>query len=390
MSKLSFIINELKSNTLFQLIVVLMIISVYFMFSSTVILSLDTFGNPYRFGLMHFVWISIGFVFLLFFYRLNIKNLKKFSFILYLVSFVFLSILIISKLFSCESALSFAPCNKGAIRWFVLNPKPLPEIPFVGQITFQPSELAKLALVVFLSYVFSSTKLTSDQKIVRSLLFSVPIILLVFFQPNKSTSVILSIIFLSIFIVNGERIGKLIYFLVPFLALFIFFMVYNDYSYSRLSTFLQTNTSEKENYHQNQALISIGSGGLTGVGIGKSRQKFSFLPEISSDSIFAIISEEVGFIGSSLIIFIFFLVIYQGFKISINQREKFEQNLGVGITSWLGIQAIINFFSMTGLIPLTGIPLPIISYGGSSTIFVMIALGILLNLSRNYYVQKKN
>ncbi|NBO17291.1 MAG: hypothetical protein EBV07_00135, partial [Proteobacteria bacterium] len=328
------------------------------------------------------------FCFLNFFYKVELNFLKRYSFILYLVSFIFLFLLFLSKLYPCESSLPFAPCNKGAIRWFVLNPKPLPEIPFIGQITFQPSELAKLSLVIFVSYIFSSSKFNIDEKIFRSALFSLPIILLVFFQPNKSTSLILFFIFFSIFFANGEKFKKLLYFIIPFLLLFVFFMISNSYSYSRLSTFLNTNENESENYHQNQALISVGSGGFSGVGVGKSRQKFSFLPEIPSDSIFALISEEVGFIGSSLIIVIYFSIIYQGFKISIHQRDRFLQFLGIGISSWIGIQTLINFLSMVGLIPLTGVPLPILSYGGSSTIFVMIGLGILLNLSKNVYEKK--
>jgi cell division protein FtsW len=380
--------KEIQSNLLFKLVFVLIFISIYFMFSSTVILSLDTYGNPYRFGLMHFIWLLIGFIFLNYFYKIDLHLLKKYSFVLYFLSFVLLFLLALSKFFSCENALSFAPCNKGAIRWFVLNPKPLPEIPFIGQITFQPSELAKLALVIFLSFIFSSSKFNIDEKILRASLFSLPIILLVFFQPNKSTSLILFFIFAAIFYANGEKFKKLIYLIIPFLILFVFFMISNNYSYSRFSTFMKTNENESENYHQNQALISIGSGGLTGVGIGKSRQKFSFLPEISADSIFALMSEEVGFIGSFLIVIIYFSIIYQGFKISIYQKDRFNQFLGIGITTWIGIQAIINFFSMVGLIPLTGIPLPILSYGGSSTIFVMIGLGILLNLSRNVYEKK--
>jgi len=388
MSKIFASAKEIQTNLLFKLVIVLIFISIYFMFSSTVILSIDTYGNPYRFGLMHFIWIVIGFIFLNIFYKLDLQILKKYSFILYFLSFIFLSLLALSKFFSCEDALSFAPCNKGAIRWFVLNPKPLPEIPFVGQITFQPSELAKLSIVIFLAFIFSSTRFTIDEKIIRASLFTLPIILLVFFQPNKSTSLILFVIFAGIFYANGEKFKKFIYLLIPFFILFIFFMINNSYSYSRLLTFMNTNENESENYHQKQALISVGSGGLAGVGVGKSRQKFSFLPEIPADSIFALISEEVGFIGSTVIVLIFFSIIYQGIKISIYQKDRFNLLLGIGITTWLGIQTVINFFSMVGLIPLTGIPLPILSYGGSSTIFVMIALGILLNLSKNVYAKK--
>jgi cell division protein FtsW len=199
---------------------------------------------------------------------------------------------------------------------------------------------------------------------------------------------ILFFIFCSIYYVNGEDLKKIYILVAGFIAMFIFFVIFNSYSFSRLSTYLDSNVNESENYHQKQVMISLGSGGVTGLGLGKSRQKFSFLPEINSDSIFALVGEETGFIGTTILSFVFFSIVFQGFKIALNQKEKYNKFLAVGISSWLGIQTLINLFSMTDLIPLTGIPLPIVSYGGSSTIFVMIALGILLNLSKSVYEKK--
>lgn len=388
MPKIFISLKEIKSNILLKLVLGMIIFSVYFMFNSTVILSIDIYGNPYRYGIMHLVWIAVGFLFMNFFYHLEISKLKKFTFIIYFISAVFLFLLSLAKFFPCDNSLSFAPCTKGAVRWFVLNPKPLPDIPFIGTITFQPSELAKLSFVLLLAYLFSSIKYDINEKFKKAAIFCLPIILFVFFQPNKSTAMILFFIFCSIYYANGENLKKIYFLIAGFVAMFIFFVIFNSYSFSRLSTYLDSNVNESENYHQKQVMISLGSGGVTGLGLGKSRQKFSFLPEINSDSIFAIVGEETGFIGSTILSFVFFSIVFQGFKIALHQKEKYNKFLAVGISSWLGIQTLINLFSMADLIPLTGIPLPIISYGGSSTIFVMIALGILLNLSKSVYEKR--
>jgi len=135
-------------------------------------------------------------------------------------------------------------------------------------------------------------------------------------------------------------------------------------------------------------LISLGSGGTFGVGLGMSRQKFSFLPEIFSDSIFAVIGEETGFFGGILVSSLIFYLVYLGYSVASKQSEMYYRLLAVGISTWIGVQAVINLFAMVELIPLTGVPLPLISYGGSSTIFLMIALGILSNISKNVYERK--
>ena len=135
-------------------------------------------------------------------------------------------------------------------------------------------------------------------------------------------------------------------------------------------------------YHISQVLIALGSGGLLGLGLGHSRQKFEYIPQVSTDSIFGIVGEELGFLGSSLLIILFATVIIRGFKIAQNCQDNFGQILALGLTSWLGIQVVINISSMIALLPLTGVPLPFISYGGSALVANLTAVGILLNISK--------
>lgn len=132
-----------------------------------------------------------------------------------------------------------------------------------------------------------------------------------------------------------------------------------------------------------QILIALGSGGILGVGIGNSLQKYAYLPENVTDSIFAIIAEETGFVGSVTIVFLFAVVVWRGFVIATSAKDPFAKLLASGITSFLGLQIVMNLFSMTALMPLTGVPLPFISYGGSALIIDLTAVGILLNISKS-------
>ena len=135
-------------------------------------------------------------------------------------------------------------------------------------------------------------------------------------------------------------------------------------------------------YHIRQALIALGSGGLFGLGLGGSRQKYSYLPEATTDSIFAIIGEELGFIGSLVLISAFIFIFIRGFKIALAVKEPFGRLLAAGIISWFSVQTLVNLGAMVSLIPLTGVPLPFISYGGSALVSEMIGLGILLNIRK--------
>ena len=143
-------------------------------------------------------------------------------------------------------------------------------------------------------------------------------------------------------------------------------------------------------YHIRQALITIGSGGLWGLGLGQSRQKYQFLPQVTTDSIFAVIAEELGFFLSALVIVWLFLIIYRGLRISHLAADGFSRLLAAGISGWLGVQAVVNLSSMLALLPLTGVPLPFVSYGGSSLIISLIGTGLLLNISRFRLNPKKN
>ncbi|MFQ6049469.1 MAG: FtsW/RodA/SpoVE family cell cycle protein, partial [Candidatus Paceibacterales bacterium] len=156
------------------------------------------------------------------------------------------------------------------------------------------------------------------------------------------------------------------------------------YRFARVSVFLNPETDPMGiGYHLKQALIAVGSGGVSGSGLGLSEQKFGFLPQSISDSIFAIFAEETGFIGSSILVLLFLIFFWRGFKIGKQRKDKFSQLAAFGITFWITLQAFVNISSMIGIFPLTGIPLSFISYGGSALISELVGVGILLNISKN-------
>jgi len=160
-------------------------------------------------------------------------------------------------------------------------------------------------------------------------------------------------------------------------------IVLAPYRINRLLTFLEAGLDPMGiSYQVNQALITVGSGGIFGQGLGMGIQKFGFLPQPTSDSIFAVLAEEMGFLGGLVLVFLFLIFAWQGFRISRRASSKFSQLLAVGITSWIVIQAFVNMGASIGLLPFTGIPLPFISYGGSHLITELIGVGILLNISK--------
>ncbi|MFZ5844868.1 MAG: FtsW/RodA/SpoVE family cell cycle protein, partial [Patescibacteria group bacterium] len=207
---------------------------------------------------------------------------------------------------------------------------------------------------------------------------------LVIAEPDLGTAVVIIATAVVLYFLSGAPIPHLLV-LVPLLVGGVVILaVISPYRLSRLVTFLNPESDPLgSSYQIRQALLGLGSGGFWGVGIGKSRQKFEYLPEANTDSIFAIIGEEVGFLGATLLILLFWLLVWRGFRIGRMAPDQFGRLLALGISSWIGIQTAINLAANVALVPLTGIPLPLISYGGSSLIVVLAALGIVANISRH-------
>ncbi len=266
--------------------------------------------------------------------------------------------------------------GNGASRWISLGPIP----------PFQPSEVMKLALVIYFAAWFSgkdpSRKTDFFEGVVPFLLTLGIVAFLVMSQPDTGTLGILFIIAMSMFFAAGARLSHIGFLIGSGLAGLAIAILTAPYRMNRLLVFLHPDHDPGGVGHQiRQAFIALGSGGLFGVGLGYSRQKFLYLPESTTDSIFAILGEEFGLAGCVVVIALFFLFAYRGFRIARKASDEFGRLLAIGIVSWIVFQAFMNIFAISGLMPLTGIPLPFISYGGTSLAAILGAIGILLNIS---------
>ena len=354
-------------------------------YDATAVFSQSTFGEAFRLVILQIGWVLVGSVAFLFFYKYDYRKISKISYPLFGFTLLLLIILAIFGMLPCRESTAFAPCVNGANRWFYLNPKPLPEIPYIGVLSFQPSELAKLALILYLAVLFDKKKAGKFDQLFSFLVVSGLVSFLIFLQPNLSNAFLIFAIGLGMYIASDAVLWPVIVTTPVFGVLGFFFIFTSDYRKERFLTLINTRSSGdlSVGYHIKQILIALGSGGLFGVGFGQSRQKFQYLPEVASDSIFAIIGEELGYIGTMFVVLLFGALIYKGFKIASDAPNLIGRLLAVGITVWIGLQFFINVAAMTRLIPLTGIPIPLISYGGSSMVFSLAGLGVLGSVGRS-------
>jgi len=254
----------------------------------------------------------------------------------------------------------------------------------IGAFRFQPAELAKLAFVLYLAAFMSQKK-----NFWPFLILLTTLIGLIILEPDLGTAVIITATGLVVYFASGAPLVWLAGLgILGFLGgLGLIFS--SSYRKERVLTFFNpTHDPLGASYHIRQILLALGSGGLLGLGLGQSRQKYEYLPAVATDSIFAIIAEELGFVGAVILILAFLLLIWRGFKIAKEAPDKFGALLATGIIAWIGFQTLINLSAIVALVPLTGVPLPFISYGGSSLILIMTASGILVNISKQKRVEK--
>ncbi len=270
---------------------------------------------------------------------------------------------------------SFGLTAKGASRWVD-----------VGGFSLQPAELLKLTFFIYLAAWLSKSGERGKRFLTGFLPFMIlvgAIIMLIVFQPSTTTAAIIFAAALATFFTAGGRLSFLVAaVLIAGLGLSIL-VYFTPYRMERITTFLNRDTNElKEGYHLNQSLIAIGSGGWFGVGFGQSTTKLKYLPEPVGDSIFAVIAEELGFVGASLLVLAFLFLVLRGLSIARAAPDNFGRLLVTGFITLIGIQAFINIAAVSGLIPFTGVPLPFISFGGTALAVFLTMSGIIVNVSR--------
>ncbi len=356
--------------TIFSVIILL---GLFVLASVSALKSQELFGHPYYF---FFQQILLGFIpgilLVILLFNTPISFLKKWSPVIMLLTLVLTLMVFVPQM---------GTFMRGSRRW----------IDF-GFISFQPSELLKLSFILYLaSWLATKQKKKKKKKKEEVLLKTfLPFIIIsgligiiFYFQPDISTLGVVMMVALFMYFTADTPIWHTLSLISIGSGLLIFLIKYSDYRLARVQGMLNPNIDPLgATYQISQALIAVGSGGILGAGFGTSYQKFGFLPFPMTDSIFAIFAEESGFIGSFILVILFLLLFWRGILIAKRSNDNFVKLVAVGITSWFFVQAFINIGAMTGLMPLTGIPLPLISYGKSHLITEMAGVGILLNISR--------
>ena len=359
-------IKEQKEDRfLFITIVGLISFGLFMLFSASWVKSLEfTGGESSSFYLASQMMklIPAFFIFVLL-TKINYRKLQFLSPYLLFISFL---LLISTRLQGCDG---------DSCRWLSIGP-----------ISFQTSDIARFSIIIFLaSYIDNNYK--HMQEFVKGLLIPLlaifPIAFMIFIQPDNSTTIILLMITYILLFVGGASFIQLATIGVLSAGTFgVFLLNEKNYALGRILSFIDPSSSASIGYQSNQALIGLKQGGWTGMGIGESIQKYSYLPETHTDFIFAIIGEEMGFITGSILMLVYYIIFYRAVQISKKSNDIFGIILSIGFGLSITIYAFINIGVVIGIIPVTGVPLPFISYGGSSLIINLMMIAILLNISK--------
>lgn len=296
-------------------------------------------------------------------YKIPLSFVKKYSLHFFALTYIAMWLVFVPGLSRTEY---------GATRWLS-----------VGGLGFQPSEALKLATILYVSTLMAVPKINNKKRLYNVITVLALIGLVLLCQSTLSTLIIItSLVFIIFFISGTPKKYSFAMWSVSAISFFCF-MVFKSYRSDRWQTFLNPDSDPLgKGYHIKQALISIGSGSVVGSGLGLSEQKFGFVPESISDSIFTIYAAETGFIGSAVLVGLFMGFALMSYKIAKNTSDLFSRYVAIGIGSWISIQALVNIGAMTNLLPLSGTPLPFLTYGSSHIIFEFIACGLLLNISK--------
>lgn len=344
-------------------VILLVFFGLFMIYDASSYIAFRDFGDKYHYFKEQIVWIILGFLSLIFFSVFNYQKLRSIALPILITSIILLILVFVPGL--GINAL-------GATRW----------ISFAG-FSLQPTEFAKLGLAIYFAAWFSNKE---KGRFFAFLLLLAAVLFLIMLQPDMGTAVIILTQALVIYFLSGASIIHFFALIPVALVSGILLILIEPYRFQRLKSFLDSAGSpERTSYHVKQILIALGTGGLMGVGLGNSLQKYAYLPENATDSIFAIIAEEFGFLGSIIVVCFYIIIVWRGFLIASQAKDVFGKLLAGGITSFFAIQTLINLGAQTALLPLTGVPLPLISYGGSSLIVILSAMGILLNVAKHTY-----
>lgn len=370
--------KDTKNNLDFGMLITIIILlcaGIVMVASASSYYALSNYNNSNYFLVRQLFFGIIGFIFMIIISNIDYKRYKKWGYLFYIICLVLL-VLVLTPL---------GQTRNGAKRWLGF-----------GALVFQPSEIMKIGLVIGMSTYLSLNykKLTSFKGYIIPILMLLLVVIVMFMQKHLSGTIVMFVAACSIIFVSGIKV-KARYIIAgiiaaaAMLAVFIF-MPSGDstepsgsFRLDRIVSFLNPEEDIKGgNWQAAQSLYAIGSGGIFGRGLGQSRQKYLWLPEAQNDFIFSVLGEELGLVGTVTVLALFSFFIYRGYRIAITARDMYGSLLATGITSAFALQILVNIAVVTCTVPVTGMPLPFFSYGGTALFINLCAMGILLNISR--------
>ncbi len=366
-------INGKMDLTFLILLLIILTVGLVMLFSASYIFANTYYGNSYHFITKQAGFAVFGVFVMLVMSKIDYHHLRKFSIPFYLLMVAFLVVMLI-----------LPPMVQGTSvkRWFSLGP-----------INFQPSELAKFAVILLLAHLISG-----NQKLMKTFKFGVlflgllvaVVCALVVLEPHLSATILIFLIGAVMMVVGGIKLRYVFVGLgAAATGIIVVLSGVISYAQDRITYWLNPWAAPVgEGYQTIQSLLSIGSGGWLGRGLGQSRQKYLWVPEPHNDFIFAIVCEELGFIGAMIIIILFCLLMWRGFVVAMKAPDKFGSMLAMGLTFQVGLQMALNILVVTNTIPNTGISLPFFSYGGTSLVILLFEMGIILSVSRACSLKK--
>ena len=342
-------------------------IGLVMVYSASSIVAADRYGDAAYFLKRQLIWVGLGAAAMLLTQRIHYAALRRFAPPLLLLAVGALALVLVPGVGRVAG---------GARRWISLG----------GPFSFQPAEAAKLAMAIYLANFLANRgeRLQDFRRgIVPPVLITGLMFGLILAQPDLGSALIIGVVTLVMLFVAGARVVHLAGLILIGIPGVLLAILGEEYRRRRLLAFLDPWADPQgAGFHIIQSLLALGSGGLLGVGLGNSRQKFFYLPERHTDFIFSILGEEMGLIGTGAVVALFALFAYRGFRVARRAPDQFGSLLAAGITLMVVLQAVLNIGVTTGVLPITGVPLPFLSFGGSSLLFTMIASGILLNISQ--------
>lgn len=350
---------------LFGSTLLLVVVGVVMVFSASAVMASERFGSAYHFLWRQLGWAVAGLLAMTLMMKLDYRQLKRPAIVFTLLAISTLLLL----------AVFFLDRSHNTHRWVRM-----------GAFSFQPSELAKLALILFLAFFLESrTKSIDDWRhtllpaIIPAALFAGLIVK----QPDLGTAMVCLIITAAILYAAGMRLRYFGYGFLAILPVLYYLLFHVGWRRERILAFLNPwSDPQGRGFHVVQSLIAVGTGGVTGIGLMEGKQKLFYLPEPHTDFIYAVVSEELGLIGAVAIVVLFAVLAYRGFRAALRMRDLFGRYLAIGITVMIVVQAFFNISVVLALLPTKGIPLPFISYGGSSLFVMLASIGVLLNISQ--------